>query len=190
MLAGRPVLIGTRSVEASERLSERLKAAGVNHQVLNARQNADEAEKISQAGQPGMVTVATNMAGRGTDIKLGPGVAEKGGLHVIGTERHEAARIDRQLIGRAGRQGDPGSGQFFISLDDEILEALGHGRQKKLKQIGQASKELDWGTYRKAFMTAQRKTEAKHLRQRLDMMNADRNRQETLADLGADPFVD
>src|SRR5205085_3217109 len=113
---GRPILIGTRSVEKSEKLSALLTQVGIEHQVLNARQDANEAQIVSLAGQAGKVTVATNMAGRGTDIKLGPGVAAKGGLHVIGTERHEAERIDRQLAGRAGRQGDPGSAQFFLSL--------------------------------------------------------------------------
>src|SRR6476619_6006162 len=123
--SGRPVLIGTRTVEASKKVSARLTALGITHQVLNAEQNEGEAEIISKAGQPGTVTVATNMAGRGTDIKLGPGIAEKGGLHVIGTERHEARRIDRQLAGRCARQGDPGFCQFFVSLEDEIIEAFG-----------------------------------------------------------------
>jgi len=121
---GRPVLVGTRSVEASERLSRLLDAAGIAHQVLNARQDADEAKLIAQAGQPGVVTVATNMAGRGTDIKLGPGVAGRGGLHVILTEYHESARIDRQLFGRSGRQGDPGSYQSIVAADDEIFQVF------------------------------------------------------------------
>jgi preprotein translocase subunit SecA len=125
LVAGRPVLIGTRTLDASKKVSARLTALGVTHQVLNAEQTASEADIIARAGQPGTVTVATNMAGRGTDIKLGPGVAENGGLHVIGTERHEAERIDRQLIGRAGRQGDPGSAQFMLSLEDQLLEGLG-----------------------------------------------------------------
>ena len=107
--AGWPVLIGTRSIDKSEHLSRLLSAAGIEHRVLNAREIAKEAQIVAQAGQPSKVTVATNMAGRGTDIKLGEGVAEAGGLHVIVTEMHDAARIDRQLIGRCGRQGDPGS---------------------------------------------------------------------------------
>ena len=123
--SGRPVLIGTRTVEASKKVSSRLTALGIAHQVLNAEQNEGEADIIARAGQPGQVTVATNMAGRGTHIKLGPGIAAAGGLHVIGTERHEAERIDRQLIGRAGRQGDPGSAQFMLSLEDQLLEGFG-----------------------------------------------------------------
>jgi preprotein translocase subunit SecA len=118
---GRPVLVGTRSVSASELLSEKLHAAGIPHVILNARQNKEEAEIVSKAGQPGHVTVATNMAGRGTDIKLLPEVARAGGLYVLATERHEAGRIDRQLYGRSGRQGDPGSFETVASLEDELL---------------------------------------------------------------------
>lgn len=120
---GRPVLIGTRSVAASESLGALLDAAGIPHRVLNARQDEREAEIVAEAGQLGRVTVATNMAGRGTDIGLGEGVAELGGLAVIGTERHEARRIDRQLFGRSGRQGDPGSCEMFVSFEDEIIAA-------------------------------------------------------------------
>jgi preprotein translocase subunit SecA len=119
--AGRPVLVGTRSVEASEHLSALLSGCGVAHQVLNARQDQDEAQLIARAGQPGQVTVATNMAGRGTDILLGAGVAQAGGLHVILTEYHESARIDRQLFGRCGRQGDPGSYEALVSLQDGLF---------------------------------------------------------------------
>jgi len=118
---GRPVLIGTRSVAASEKLSAMLQVAGVEHQLLNARQDKQEAEIVAQAGQRGRVTVATNMAGRGTDIKLGPGVLELGGLHVIATELHESARIDRQLFGRCGRQGDLGTVEAIVSLEDELI---------------------------------------------------------------------
>jgi preprotein translocase subunit SecA len=118
---GRPILVGTRSVAASEQLSRLLTAAGLSHQVLNARQDRTEAEIIAHAGEPGGIVVATNMAGRGTDIHLAPGVAELGGLHVIATEGHEARRIDRQLFGRCGRQGDPGSHELFVSLEDEII---------------------------------------------------------------------
>jgi len=112
--AGRPVLVGTTSVEISELLSRMLKQRSVTHNVLNAKQHQREAEIVAQAGQRGAVTIATNMAGRGTDIKLGPGVKEAGGLAIIGTERHESRRVDRQLRGRSGRQGDPGSSQFFV----------------------------------------------------------------------------
>ncbi len=188
--AGRPVLIGTRSVEKSEKLAEKLTAAGVEHQVLNAKQNEQEAEIIAQAGMRGRVTIATNMAGRGTDIKLGPTVAEGGGLHVLGTERHDARRVDRQLIGRAGRQGDPGSGQFFVSLEDELLEALGPKRQKALRDLGQRGGDEDWDRFAPLFEVAQRKMERKHYRQRLDLMFGEKQRQETLEDLGADPYVD
>jgi len=118
-LEGRPVLVGTGSVDASEELSRLLGEAGLPHRVLNARQDAEEAGIVAEAGRPGCITVATNMAGRGTDIKLGPGVAKRGGLHVIATDRAEARRIDRQLIGRCGRQGDPGSCEMILSLEDE-----------------------------------------------------------------------
>ena len=119
--AGRPVLVGTKSVEKSEILSRMLKLRGVNHEVLNAKQHQREAEVVAGAGQAGAVTIATNMAGRGTDIKLGKGVKEVGGLAIVGSERHDSRRVDRQLRGRAGRQGDPGSSQFFISLEDELM---------------------------------------------------------------------
>jgi preprotein translocase subunit SecA len=121
VLGGRPVLVGTRTVRASEELSARLGAAGIVHLVLNAKQDHDEAAVIARAGFPGTVTVATNMAGRGTDIELQPGVAESGGLHVILTEYHDSPRIDRQLFGRAARQGDPGSGEAIVALDDELF---------------------------------------------------------------------
>ncbi|WP_090826848.1 preprotein translocase subunit SecA [Paenibacillus sp. yr247] len=120
-----PVLVGTVSIENSERLSEMLKKKGVQHKVLNAKYHAEEAEIVARAGQPGSVTIATNMAGRGTDIVLGEGVHEAGGLHIIGTERHESRRIDNQLRGRAGRQGDPGSSQFYLSLEDELMKRFG-----------------------------------------------------------------
>ena len=130
--AGQPVLVGTRSVAASEHLASLLEEAGLPFRLLNARQDADEAEIVAQAGAAGRITVATNMAGRGTDIKLGAGVAERGGLHVICTERHDSGRIDRQLLGRCGRQGDPGSCQAILSLDDDLaaaqLPALPRGR--------------------------------------------------------------
>ncbi|OAS14489.1 preprotein translocase subunit SecA [Paenibacillus oryzisoli] len=120
-----PVLVGTVSIENSERLSDMLKKKGVQHKVLNAKYHAEEAEIVSRAGQPGSVTIATNMAGRGTDIMLGQGVHDAGGLHIIGTERHESRRIDNQLRGRAGRQGDPGSSQFYLSLEDELMKRFG-----------------------------------------------------------------
>lgn len=187
---GRPVLIGTRSVFKSEDLSNRLQQAGVDHQVLNARFHDNEAVVIAQAGQRGRVTIATNMAGRGTDIKLGPGVAEAGGLHVLGTERHEARRVDRQLAGRAGRQGDPGSCQFFLSLEDELLESLGPRLQDRLKERGRKGGNFSWQKYQSLFTYAQKCHERKHRRQRIDLMMYEKQRQEVLKDLGADPFVD
>jgi preprotein translocase subunit SecA len=122
---GQPVLVGTTSVDISETISRMLKRARIPHNVLNAKQHAHESEIVAQAGQPGAVTVATNMAGRGTDIKLAPGVIEKGGLAILGTARHESRRIDLQLRGRAGRQGDPGESQFFVSLEDELMTLFG-----------------------------------------------------------------
>jgi preprotein translocase subunit SecA len=118
---GRPVLVGTVAIETSEELSDLLRVRGIEHEVLNAKQHAREANIVARAGERGAVTIATNMAGRGTDIKLGPGVAGLGGLHIIGTERHESRRIDNQLRGRSGRQGDPGSSRFFVSFEDEIM---------------------------------------------------------------------
>src|SRR4029077_13759037 len=122
---GRPILVGTISVEVSEHLSRMLKREGIIHSVLNAKYHQQEAEIVSRAGQRSAVTIATNMAGRGTDIKLGPGVPELGGLHVMGTERHEARRMDRQLRGRCARQGDPGSSRFYVSFEDDLMRNFG-----------------------------------------------------------------
>jgi preprotein translocase subunit SecA len=187
---GRAVLIGTRSVDKSEELSRRLTAAGIEHQVLNARQNEQEARIVEQAGQKGKVTIATNMAGRGTDIKPSAEVIAAGGLHVLGTERHEARRIDRQLAGRAGRQGDPGSAQFFLSLEDELLEGLGQARQEALKERGGRGGNVNWNRYLPLFNLAQQRVEARHYRNRVDLMVHEKQRQEILKDLGADPYVD
>ncbi len=187
---GRAVLIGTRSVEKSEKLSQLLTEALIEHQVLNARQNEQEAEVISQAGQKGRVTIATNMAGRGTDIKPTQEVLDAGGLHVLGTERHESLRIDRQLAGRAGRQGDPGTCQFFLSLEDELLESLGMERHEALKQRGRQGGDADWNAFLPLFAKAQRRTEARHYKSRVDLMVHEKQRQEILKDLGADPYVD
>ena len=125
---GRPILVGTTSVEVSELLSRMLKMKKLPHQVLNAKLHQKEAEVVTEAGKPGTVTIATNMAGRGTDIKLGDGVKDSGGLAIIGTERHDSRRVDRQLRGRAGRQGDPGSSQFFVSLEDNLMRLFGSER--------------------------------------------------------------
>jgi preprotein translocase subunit SecA len=187
---GRAVLIGTRSVEKSELLSARLTAAGVEHQVLNARLHEQEAKIVEHAGEKCRVTIATNMAGRGTDIKPTPEVIAAGGLHVLGTERHEARRIDRQLEGRAGRQGDPGTAQFFLSLEDELLEGLGESRQESLKELGKRGGRSDWQKYHGRFVRAQQRIEARHYRSRVDLLLYERQRQEILKDLGADPFVD
>lgn len=136
------------------------------------------------------MTIATNMAGRGTDIKPAPEVVAVGGLHVLGTERHEALRIDRQLTGRSGRQGDPGTAQFFLSLEDELLEALGERRQESIKQLGQRGGERDWSRYLRLFKISQRRVEKRHYKSRVDLMVHEKQRQEILKDLGADPFVD
>ncbi len=187
---GRSVLIGTRSVEKSEKLSELLTAAGITHQVLNARQHEQEAKIVAEAGLHGRVTIATNMAGRGTDIKPAPEVLAAGGLHVLGTERHEALRIDRQLAGRAGRQGDPGSAQFFLSLEDELLEGLGPKKQEKWKEFGRRGGQRDWDQYLYLFRRAQRRVERRHYKNRVDLLVHEKQRQEILKDLGADPYVD
>jgi preprotein translocase subunit SecA len=187
---GRSVLIGTRSVEKSEKLSILLYEAGIDHQVLNARQHEKEAQIVALAGQRGRVTIATNMAGRGTDIKPDPEVTNAGGLHVLGTERHEAKRIDRQLAGRSGRQGDPGSCQFFVALDDELLEGLGPVREAHLRELGRRGGNVDWQVYQPKFLRAQRRVERRHRRQRVDLMLYEKQRQEILKDLGADPYVD
>ncbi len=134
---GRPVLVGTTSVEVSETLSRMLKRKGVQHNVLNAKQHQKEAEVVQHAGEQSAVTIATNMAGRGTDIKLGAGVVDKGGLYILGTERHESRRIDRQLRGRAGRQGDPGTSKFYLSLEDDLMRLFGSDRiSSVMERIG------------------------------------------------------
>ena len=125
---GRPVLVGTTSVEISELLSKMLRLRNIKHNVLNAKLHQQEAQVVAEAGRAGVVTIATNMAGRGTDIKLTPEVKEAGGLAIIGTERHESRRVDRQLRGRAGRQGDPGSSVFYVSLEDDLMRMFGSER--------------------------------------------------------------
>jgi preprotein translocase subunit SecA len=187
---GRAVLVGTRSVAISEELSRRLKREDVQHQVLNARQHEFEAQVVSQAGQKCRVTIATNMAGRGTDIKPADEVVAAGGVHVLGTERHEALRIDRQLAGRAGRQGDPGSSQFFLSLEDELLEGLGTSAKESWEAFGRRGGDRDWQRYHYAFEKAQRKMERRHYISRVDLMVHEKHRMEVLKDLGADPYVD
>ncbi|UCG14127.1 MAG: hypothetical protein JSU72_06575 [Deltaproteobacteria bacterium] len=171
---GRPVLIGTRSVRASEYLGGLLAAKGLQHQVLNAVRQEQEAQIIAGAGQKGRITVATNMAGRGTDIRLGAGVAHLGGLHVVATERHEAGRIDRQLYGRCGRQGDPGSAQAFISLEDELLQQ--HARLTSAALVRHCSnndREISSPFSRSLVNRAQRRAERVALRQRRDVLRTD-----------------
>ncbi len=158
----RPVLVGTISIAKSEKLSEMLKRSGVPHQVLNAKQHEKEAEIVARAGQPGSVTISTNMAGRGTDIVLGPGVVELGGLHIIGTERHEARRIDNQLRGRSGRQGDPGSSRFYLSLEDDLMRIFAADRISGLMQrIGMEEDEpIEHRLISRAIENAQSRVEA------------------------------
>jgi preprotein translocase subunit SecA len=158
---GRPILVGTISVETSEMLSKMLKRDGLVHSVLNAKYHEQEAEIVSRAGQRGSITIATNMAGRGTDIKLGPEVAEAGGLHVLGTERHESRRIDRQLRGRCSRQGDPGSSHFFISLEDDLMRLFGSDRIGKwMEKMGmEEGQELQHGMLNASIQQAQRRVE-------------------------------
>jgi preprotein translocase subunit SecA len=187
---GRPILIGTRSIDKSEHLSRLLRAAEIGHQVLNAKQIAAEAEIVKLAGEPGKVTVATNMAGRGTDIRLGSGVAELGGLHVICTEMHDSARIDRQLIGRCARQGDPGTYRQFLALDDEILTAgLGPKKGARLKTLGQSSPG-PFALQLPLFRRAQRRVERRYFRDRRKLMYYVKQRKKMLTQMGQDPYLD
>ena len=179
---GRPVLVGTTSVEVSELLSRILKIRGIKHNVLNAKQHAQEAQVVAEAGRAGQVTIATNMAGRGTDIKLTPEVKEAGGLAIIGTERHESRRVDRQLRGRSGRQGDPGSSLFFVSVEDDLLRLFGGDRlAAMMDKMGiQDGEAIQAGMMTKAVERAQKKVEENNfgIRKRLleydDVMNSQR----------------
>ena len=179
---GQPVLVGTVSVEKSEYLSDLLTRKGIPHNVLNAKYHEREAEIISHAGEKGAVTIATNMAGRGTDIKLGPGVIDLGGLHIIGTERHEARRIDNQLRGRAGRQGDPGSSRFYVSLEDELMRRFGSERIKgMMERLGVDDETpIESGLISKSIESAQTKVEGynfdlrKHVVEYDDVVNKQR----------------
>jgi preprotein translocase subunit SecA len=179
---GRPVLVGTTSVEISELLSRMLKLRNIKHNVLNAKLHQREAEIVAEAGLPGTVTIATNMAGRGTDIKLGLGVKEAGGLAIIGTERHDSRRVDRQLRGRAGRQGDPGTSQFFVSLEDDLMRLFGSDRIAGwMDKMGlQEGEVIQHSMITKSIERAQKKVEENNfgIRKRLleydDVMNAQR----------------
>jgi preprotein translocase subunit SecA len=184
-----PVLIGTRSIEKSEKLSRLLGEAGIEHQILNAKNHEIEAQIVSQAGQKAKVMVATNMAGRGTDIKLGEGVAALGGLHVIGTERHESRRIDRQLAGRCARQGDPGYAQFFVSLEDEILEAFGEKRADRIRKRYAGRGELTSIRWRRVFVAAQAKKERQHFKDRKLLMHYEKQRAEMRKNMGLNPVL-
>jgi preprotein translocase subunit SecA len=179
---GQPVLVGTVSIEKSELLSEMLRKRGIPHQVLNAKHHEKEAEIIAKAGQRGMVTIATNMAGRGTDIVLGDGVAELGGLHIIGTERHESRRIDNQLRGRAGRQGDPGSSRFYVSLEDDLMRLFGGDNIKNImERLGMDDDQpIEHPLITRSIENAQKRVEArnfdirKHVLEYDDVMNKQR----------------
>lgn len=183
---GRPVLVGTRSVTASEHLSKLLTDVGLKNKVLNARQDKEEAEIIAIAGEHGRITVATNMAGRGTDIRLGPGVAEIGGLHVIATERHEAHRIDRQLFGRCGRQGDPGTCEAIVSFEDELIENyVGRTIRSFAKLIFNKNNNIlgKWiGNF--LFYMAQKKAERLHTKIRYELLKMDEHMSDALAFTG------
>jgi len=183
--SGRPILVGTKSLADSEYLSTLLSKAKLTHRVLNAKQDAREADIIAQAGQAGRITVATNMAGRGTDIRLGDGVAERGGLHVIATERHEAGRIDRQLFGRCGRQGDPGSFEAIVSLQDELLKMYLPARMQGLLKNNNDGKESSVGKWgRSLIRLAQYRAQRQHKQIRRDLLKADEVLTNTLAFTG------
>jgi preprotein translocase subunit SecA len=188
---GRCILVGTPSVEASEAVAEILKGRGIDAQILNARYHEREAEIVKDAGQPGRVTIATNMAGRGTDILLTDAVRKSGGLHVIATELHSSKRIDRQLVGRSARQGDPGSFQFFLSLEDELLscrEPKEVARRRKMA-LGNKAGELgkSWNRY---FKKVQRFLEKNHRKQRKNLLKQERFRLEQYENMGLDPYLE
>lgn len=183
---GRPILVGTRSVEDSEHLSRLLKRVRLEHQVLNAHQDEKEAEIVACAGEKGRITVATNMAGRGTDIKLGPGVKELGGLHVISTERNIARRIDRQLAGRCGRQGDPGSHEAILSLEDELVGLyFGDGVKNLFASLGRKSRPVPRWVSSVLIALPQRMLERYHRRVRRELLKMDEQRGKLLAFTGA-----
>jgi preprotein translocase subunit SecA len=200
---GQPVLVGTISIEKSEMLSKMLKRAGVPHSVLNAKHHQKEAEIIAQAGQAKTVTISTNMAGRGTDIVLGEGVKEVGGLHVLGTERHESRRIDNQLRGRSGRQGDPGSSRFYLSLEDDLLRIFGSDKVSSImdRLHMEESEPIEHSLISRGIENAQKKVEAhnfdmrKHLLEYDDVMNKHREiiyslRKDILAGEGIREIID
>jgi preprotein translocase subunit SecA len=186
---GRPILIGTRSIDKSEHLAMLLKHKGIEHEVLNANHIEEEAEIVAKAGRHARVTVSTNMAGRGTDIKLGEGVQELGGIHVIMTEMHDSARIDRQLAGRCGRQGDPGTYRVYLSLEDELLLGLGPDKAKYYHELG-AENPGQYDHLNRMFNKAQRALERKHFRDRKVLMYHEKERKKLQAQMGQDPYLD
>jgi preprotein translocase subunit SecA len=187
---GRPVLIGTRSIDKSNILADLLRKAGMSVQVLNANEIEREAEIVAEAGKYGQITVATNMAGRGTDIKLEQSIRDIGGMFVICTELHDAARIDRQLIGRCGRQGDPGTYRQYLSLDDDILRnGLGTRASDRLKGVGKASPG-PFNRYAQLFGKAQRRVERKYFRQRMALLYHEKERTKIQREMGQDPYLD
>jgi preprotein translocase subunit SecA len=187
---GRPVLIGTRSIDKSNILADLLRKAGMSVQVLNANEIEREAEIVAEAGKFGQITVATNMAGRGTDIKLQQSIRDIGGMFVICTELHDAARIDRQLIGRCGRQGDPGTYRQYLSLDDDILRnGLGTKTSDRLKAIGKASPG-PFNRDAQLFGKAQRRVERKYFRQRMALLYHEKERTKIQREMGQDPYLD
>ena len=200
--SGQPVLVGTITIEKSEMLSKMLKRGGVPHSVLNAKHHEKEAEIIAQAGQAKTVTISTNMAGRGTDIVLGDGVVDLGGLHILGTERHESRRIDNQLRGRSGRQGDPGSSRFYLSLEDDLLRIFGSQRIASImERLGmEEGQPIEHNLISRAIENAQKKVEAhnfeirKHLLEYDDVMNKHREiiyslRKDVLLGEGAEEII-
>jgi preprotein translocase subunit SecA len=189
-LQQRPILVGTRSIDKSRLLASMLTAAGIQHSVLNAHEIEKEAEIVAQAGHAGRVTVATNMAGRGTDIKLPSSVAESGGLHVICTELHDSARIDRQLMGRCGRQGDPGTVRQYMSLDDDVIRT-GYGPDvaEKMTQLGTTGNS-DPQRFLRLIQRAQRKVEQRHLRDRFVLLYHEKERKKMQQEMGQDPYLD
>jgi len=187
---GRPVLIGTRSIDRSEVLSRLLKEAGIDHRVLNANRIAEEAEIVAEAGQPSRVTVSTNMAGRGTDVKLGEGVPELGGLHVICTELHDSARIDRQLMGRCGRQGDPGTVRQYLSLDDDVLlTGYGPDKARRLKELGEKANG-NLSRMQRIFRRAQNRVERRNYRGRRVLLHYEKEQRKMQTEMGQDPYLD
>ena len=184
----RPILVGTRSIAKSDILAKYFIAANIPHEVLNARQIEREAEIVEAAGEKGRVTVATNMAGRGTDIKISDEVKALGGLHVIGTEMHESSRIDQQLFGRCGRQGDPGTVQLYLSAEDQLLEAaFGLPTATRYRKSAKSRGRSYWITM---FKKAQLKVESQHYRSRKILMFSEKQLAKSQREMGLDPILD